>query len=93
MVGSRAVHFFASRLKYSRWVQVSLVDNERVEALVRAMVDHFAAWGGVPLLSVFDRPKTIALKWSKDGAVTEWNADLCWGRARPRPRHRAVLAA
>jgi transposase len=85
------VHFFASRLKYSRWVQVSLVENEQVEALVRAMVDHFAAWGGVPLVSVFDRPKTIALKWTKDGVVTEWNAtfagvaldlgvgvELCW---------------
>ena len=88
------VHFFASRLKYSRWVQVSLVENEQVEALVRAMVDHFAAWGGVPLISVFDRPKTIALKWSKDGVVTEWNAtfagvaldlglgiELCWPRS------------
>lgn len=85
------VHFFASRLKYSRWVQVSLVENEQVEALVRAMVDHFAAWGGVPLVSVFDRPKTIALKWTKEGVVTEWNAafagvaldlgigvELCW---------------
>lgn len=85
------VHFFASRLKYSRWVQVSLVENEQVEALVRAMVDHFAAWGGVPLVSVFDRPKTIALKWTKEGVVTEWNpafagvaldlgvgVELCW---------------
>jgi transposase len=85
------VHFFGSRLKYSRWVQVSLVENEQVEALVRAMVDHFAAWGGVPLVSVFDRPKTIALKWTKEGVVTEWNpafagvaldlsvgVELCW---------------
>ncbi len=90
----RCVHFFASRLKYSRWVQVSLVENERVEALVRAMVDHFAAWGGLPLLAVFDRPKTIALKWGKDGKVTEWNSifgavaldlgigvELCWPRS------------
>ena len=88
------VHFFASRLKYSRWVQVSLVDNERVEALVRAMVDHFAAWGGIPLLAVFDRPKTIALKWTRDGKVTDWNpifgavaldlglgVELCWPRS------------
>jgi transposase len=85
------VHFFASRLKYSRWVQVNLVENQQVEALVRAMVDHFAAWGGIPLLAVFDRPKTIALKWSKDGVVTDWNptfaavaldlglgVELCW---------------
>lgn len=90
----RRVHFFASRLKYSRWVEVSLVDNEQVEALVRAMVAHFAAWGGLPLLAVFDRPKTIALSWAKDGTVTEWNptfgavmldlglgVELCWPRS------------
>lgn len=92
------VHFFASRLKYSRWVQVTLVENEQVEALVRAMVEHFAAWGGLPLLAVFDRPKTIALKWTKEGTVTEWNptfgavmldlglgVELCWPR-RPEQK-------
>ena len=88
---TRRVHFFASRLKYSRWVDVTLVPDERVETLVRTLVDHFAALGGIPLLAVFDRPKTIALKWGKDGAVTEWNPifagvaldlalgiELCW---------------
>ncbi len=88
---ARRVHFFASRLKYSRWAQVSLVDDERVEALVRALVDHFAAMGGIPLLAVFDRPKTVALTWRRDGVVTEWNptfagvvldlglgVELCW---------------
>ena len=32
------------------------------------------AIGGLPLLAVFDRPKTVALEWTKDGQVTEWNA-------------------
>lgn len=85
------IHFFASRLKYSRWTEVSIVPNEQVESLVRALVDHFSAMGGIPLLAVFDRPKTIALSWSKDGVVTEWNhtfagvaldlglgVELCW---------------
>jgi transposase len=67
------VHFFASRLKYSRWVEVSLVVDERVETLVRALVEHLAAFGGIPLVTVFDRPKTIALKWGRDGVVTDWN--------------------
>jgi transposase len=67
------VHFFASCLKYSRWVEVSLVPDERVETLVRALVEHLAAFGGIPLVTVFDRPKTIALKWGRDGVVTEWN--------------------
>jgi transposase len=70
---ARRVHFFASRLKYSRWARVSLVDSEQVEALVRTLVDHFAAFGGIPLLAVFDRPKTVALAWRRDGVVTEWN--------------------
>jgi transposase len=87
----KRVHFFASRLKYSRWAEVSLVPNEQVETLVRTMVDHFSAIGGIPLLAVFDRPKTVALSWSHDGQVTEWNptfagvaldlglgVELCW---------------
>ena len=68
------VHFFASRLKYSRWAEVTVVPDQQVEALVRALVDHIAAFGGIPLVAVFDRPKTVALKWGRDGVVTEWNA-------------------
>jgi transposase len=68
------VHFFASRLKYSRWAEVTLVADEQVESLVRALVDHVASFGGIPLVAVFDRPKTVALKWGRDGVVTEWNA-------------------
>lgn len=87
----KRIHFFASRLKYSRWTEVSLVPNEQAETLVRVMVDQFAAIGGIPLLAVFDRPKTIAKSWSRDGQVTEWNptfagvaldlglgVELCW---------------
>jgi len=85
------IHFFASRLKYSRWVRVSLVKDEKVESLVRTLAEHLASWGGRPLLCVFDRPKTIALQWRKNGEVTEWNpifayatlemgvgVELCW---------------
>ena len=88
---SRRVHFFATRMKYSRHVEVSLVDDQRVESLVRALVDHFTRIGGVPLCAVFDRPRTVAIAWRKDGTVTEWNstfaqvvlelgvaADACW---------------
>ena len=87
----RRVHFFASRLKYSRLTAVSLVPNEQVETLVRTLLDHFVAFGGVPLCAVFDRPRTVALKWRDDGVVTEWNpvfaysaleigftAEVCW---------------
>src|SRR5262245_4752114 len=67
------LHFFTSRLKYSRWVEVTLVPDERVETLVRSLVDHLAAFGGIPLVTVFDRPEPIAPKWGRDGVVTEWN--------------------
>ena len=46
----KRVHFFASRLKYSRTVAVTLVQNEKVETLVRMLVRHFTEFGGVPLL-------------------------------------------
>jgi transposase len=90
----KRVHFFASRLKYSRWVQVTLVADESVESLLRPLVEHFEAMGGVPLLAVFDRPKTVVLKWNKDGSVIEYNptfaqvmlelgvgVELCWPRS------------
>ncbi len=87
----RRVHFFASRLKYSRYIRVSVVKNEAVESLVRNLAEHVHSWGGVPLRCVFDRPKTVALKWRRNGEVTEWNpvfayamleigigVELCW---------------
>jgi hypothetical protein len=52
---------------------VTIVPNQAVEALCRTLVEHFAELGGIPLVAVFDRPKTVALKWKKDGTVTEWN--------------------
>jgi transposase len=92
------LHFFASRLKYSRWVEVTIVPDQGAETLVRTLVDHFAAIGGIPLLAVFDRPKTVALKWARDGQVTEWNPlfagvaldlgigiEVCWP-ASPRQK-------
>ncbi len=67
------IQFFASRLKYSRWIVVTLVEDQGVETLVRALLVHLVAFGGVPLVAVFDRPKTIALAWRQNGDVTEWN--------------------
>src|SRR5262245_16261418 len=96
------VHFFASRLKYSRWVEVMLVPDERVARLVRALVEPLAAFGGIPLVTVFDRPTTIALKWGRDGVVTDWNptfagvaldlgigVEVCWPY---RPQEKAYAS-
>jgi transposase len=65
------VHFFASRLKYSRWTHVAVVPNERVEPLIRALLSAFESFGGVPLRAVFDNPRTIV--HSRAGKVVEWN--------------------
>jgi transposase len=89
----KRVHFFASRLKYSRHVEVTLVDNEQTETIVRTLVEHFDRLGGVPLVAVFDQPKTIVKTW-RDGKVQEYNAtfaqavlevgvgvEVCWPRS------------
>jgi transposase len=70
----KRVHFFASRLKYSRFVAVTLVENERVETIVRCLARDFASFGGLPLLAVFDRPKTIVQKSGPGREVELWNA-------------------
>ena len=48
----KRVHFAAYRLKYSRWVHVVVVPNERIVALVRALLDGFVQdvgrWRGSP---------------------------------------------
>jgi transposase len=88
------IHFFCSRLKWSRMVQVTIVADETAETLTRTVLDHFVAFGGVPLCAVFDRPKTVAISWNSDGTVTEWNStfalaateigfvpEVCWAYA------------
>ena len=70
----RTVHFAAYRLKYSRWIHVVVVPNERVEALIRSLLDSFAASGGVPLRVVFDNPRTVVLRHEEGRPV--WNPVL-----------------
>jgi transposase len=90
--GSREkIHFFASRLKYSRWTHVITVPDERVEPLIRALLKAFESFGGVPLRAVFDNPKTIVT--GRTQGFIDWNPtfahvpvdygfgiELCWPR-------------
>lgn len=69
----KRVHFFASRLKYSRYSRVTIVGNERVETILRGLARDFVAFGGLPLMAVFDRPKTIVKKGGKGREVEEFN--------------------
>jgi transposase len=71
---TRRVRFFASRLKYSRFVAVTLVEDQRVETLVRCLARDFVTFGGLPLMAVFDRPRTIVKKGGKGREVDAWNA-------------------
>ncbi|HEX2648079.1 MAG TPA: IS21 family transposase [Candidatus Dormibacteraeota bacterium] len=70
----RVVHFAAYRLKYSRWIHVTLVPDERVEPLIRSLLAGFASGGGVPLRVVFDNPKTVVLRYEERRPV--WNPTL-----------------
>jgi transposase len=70
----KRVHFFASRLKYSRFAAVTLVENERVETIIRCLARDFVAFGGLPLMAVFDRPRTIVSKGGKGREVETFNA-------------------
>jgi transposase len=85
------IHFFASRLKYSRWTHVVTVPDEKVESLIRALLKAFESFGGVPLRAVFDNPKTIVL--GRTHGFIDWNptfahvpvdygfgVELCWPR-------------
>lgn len=71
----KRMHFAAYRLKYSRWISVVLVPDERIEALVRALLLCFEHAGGVPLRVVFDNPKTVVLGRDEHRRPI-WNATL-----------------
>jgi transposase len=72
---SKRIHFAAYRLKYSRWVWVVIVPDERVEPLVRALLLGFEHSGGVPLRVVFDNPKTVVTGRDEHGRPI-WNQTL-----------------
>jgi hypothetical protein len=61
--------FFASRLAYSGWLAVSLIEDHGAEPVARALVDHFAAMGGVPFVARFEQPKPVAEVWTTRGEL------------------------
>ncbi len=72
--GTQRIPFFASRLEYSRYVDVRLVRDRGIESLVRSLLAGFEAFGGVPLMAVFENPRTLTVAW--DGSRIEWNEIL-----------------
>ena len=71
----KRIHFAAYWLKYSRWVGVVTVEDERIESLVRALLECFEASGGVPLGVAFDRAKTVVVGQDEHGRPL-WNSTL-----------------
>jgi transposase len=71
----KRVHFAAYRLKYSRWIGVVLVPDQRAEALIRALLVCFERSEGVPLRVVFDRPTTVVVGKDEHGRPI-WNPTL-----------------
>ena len=65
------IQFFASVLKFSRLRRVKLVANQTTESVCHGLVDAFTSFGGLPLIAVFDNPKTIVLR--RDGDRIVWN--------------------
>jgi hypothetical protein len=69
----KRIDFFASRLKWSRWTEVTVVPIEQTETLVRPLVLHYERMRGVPLMGVasrhqfLDRPARLGLTSDKDG--------------------------
>lgn len=70
------VHFFASRLKYSRLLDACIVPDEQLETVIRSLLRAFQTFGGVPLQCVFDNMKTVVISHRKgddDTVSVQWN--------------------
>lgn len=72
------VNFLVTRLEYSRWTAVSVVPDQGLETLVRALIRHYQAAWGVPFLATFDRSKPIAPRTDADGQVLEWDSAFAY---------------
>lgn len=57
--GWSRVQFFAARLKFSRFMSVTIVPDQTAETVVRSVLASLVAFGGSTKEWVFDNPKTI----------------------------------
>jgi hypothetical protein len=69
--GEERIQFFASRLKHSRWADIQITPDQRIESMIRALLVSFENFGGVPLMAVFDNPKTVVIR-RKNNEI-QWN--------------------
>lgn len=59
--GPQRVQLFAGRLKFSRFMHVVLVPDQKAETLARSLVACLAAFGGSPKEWVFDNARTVRI--------------------------------
>jgi len=71
---SEKIHFYAGRLKFSRYMHVVRVPDQCIESVIRGMLSFAEKVGGMAVINVWDRPKTI---------VTCIEEDLLTGKRRP----------
>ena len=71
----KVIRFFASRLKYSRYVDVQVVENEQQETVIRSLLRAFEHFGGVPLMGVFDNMSSAVADRQTD---EEGNVKVIW---------------
>ena len=53
------IEFFASPPRYFRISYVRVVPDETVEAIFHSVVDAYEDFGDIPLVGVFDNPRTV----------------------------------
>ena len=70
------VRFFASQLRYSRMSRVRVVPDETVETICHSVADAYEYFGGMPLIGVFDNPRTIVTK--REGKNVKWQETFAW---------------
>lgn len=68
------IHFYAGRLKFSRYMHVRTVSNQSIENVIRGMLSFADKAGGMAVINVWDRPKTV---------VTCQTEDLLTGKRSP----------
>jgi hypothetical protein len=57
-------------------MRVRLVPDQTQETTCHALVDAFEYFGGVPLLAVFDNPRTLVAK--REGKHVRWHDTFAW---------------
>jgi len=67
----RRLYFLASRLEWSRFIDVRIADDSSESALVRCLLQSFETFGGIPLVAVWSHARLVAS--SCEGQLVNWN--------------------